>query len=44
MIVHRTWRIKDRLTTGSLLSRSKGVPSFEWHGVDIDAFAARLAE
>jgi hypothetical protein len=44
MIVHRTWRIKDRLTTGSLLSRSKGVPSFEWHGVDIDALPRRLAE
>jgi hypothetical protein len=44
MIVHRTWRIKDRLATGSLLSRSRGVPGFEWQGVAIDALPRRLAE
>jgi hypothetical protein len=44
LIVHRTWRIKDRLATGSLLSRSRGVPGFEWQGVDIDALPRHLAE
>jgi hypothetical protein len=44
MIVHRTWRLKDRLATGSLLSRSRGVPGFEWQGIDIDALPRRLAE
>jgi antitoxin component YwqK of YwqJK toxin-antitoxin module len=43
-IVQRTWRIKDRLSTGSLLSRSQGVPGFEWQGVDIDALPRPLAE
>jgi hypothetical protein len=36
LIVRRTWRIKDRIATGSLVSRSQGVPSFEWQGVDVD--------
>jgi hypothetical protein len=44
LIVHRTWRIKDRLSTGSLLSRSRGIPGFEWQGVDIDELPRRLAE
>ena len=43
-IVHRTWRIKDRLATGALLSRSRGIPGFEWQGVDIDTLPRRLAE
>jgi hypothetical protein len=43
-IVHRTWRMKDRLSTGSLLSRSRGVPGFDWQGVDIDALPRPLAE
>jgi hypothetical protein len=44
MIVRRTWRIKDRLASGSLISRSQGVPGFEWQGVDIDALPRHLAE
>lgn len=44
LIVHRTWRIKDRLATGSLLSRSRGIPGFDWQGVDIDELPRRLAE
>jgi len=36
MIVRRTWRIKDRIATGSLLARSQGVPGFAWQGVDVD--------
>jgi hypothetical protein len=43
-IVHRTWRIKDRLATGALLSRSRGIPGFDWQGVDIDTLPRRLAE
>lgn len=43
-IVHRTWRIKDRLGTGSLLSRSRGIPGFEWQGIDIDALPRPLTE
>ena len=44
MIVHRTWRIKDRLATGALLSRSQGIPGFDWQGVDIDELPRQLAE
>jgi len=44
MIVRRTWRIKDRLATGSLISRSQNVPGFEWKGLDIDALPRHLAE
>jgi antitoxin component YwqK of YwqJK toxin-antitoxin module len=43
-VVHRTWRIKDRLSTGGLLSRSRGVPGFHWQGTDIDALPRPLAE
>jgi hypothetical protein len=42
--VRRTWRIKDRLTSGSLISRSQGVPGFEWQGVDIDELPRHLVE
>jgi len=42
--VRRTWRLKDRLTSGSLISRSQGVPGFEWQGVDIDALPRHLVE
>jgi len=44
MFVQRTWRLKDRLTSGSLVARSQGVPGFEWQGVDIDALPRHLAE
>jgi hypothetical protein len=44
LFVRRTWRIKDRLGSGSLISRSQGVPGFEWQGVDIDALPRHLAE
>jgi antitoxin component YwqK of YwqJK toxin-antitoxin module len=44
MIVRRTWRIKDRLTTGSLVSRSQGVPGFDWQGVDVDELPQHFAE
>jgi hypothetical protein len=44
LFVRRTWRIKDRLVSGSLVSRSQGVPGFEWQGVDIDELPRHLAE
>ena len=44
MIVRRTWRIKDRLASGSLIARSQGVPGFEWQGIDIDELPRHLAE
>ena len=44
MFVRRTWRIKDRLASGSLIARSQGVPGFEWQGIDIDELPRHLAE
>ena len=44
MVVRRTWRIKDRLASGSLIARSQGVPGFEWQGIDIDELPRHLAE
>jgi hypothetical protein len=44
MFVRRTWRIKDRLVSGSLVSRSQGVPGFIWQDVDIDELPRHLAE
>jgi antitoxin component YwqK of YwqJK toxin-antitoxin module len=44
LVVRRTWRIKDRLTSGGLISRSQGVPGFDWQGVDIDALPRHIAQ
>jgi hypothetical protein len=44
LFVRRTWRIKDRLTSGGLIARSQGVPGFDWQGVDIDVLPRHLAE
>ena len=44
MFVRRTWRIKDRLTTGGLVARSQGVPGWTWQGIDIDELPRHLAE
>ena len=44
MFVRRTWRIKDRLTTGGLVARSQGVPGFAWQGIDIDELPRHLTE
>src|SRR5438128_919299 len=44
MFVRRTWRIKDRLASGSLISRSQGLPGFDWQDVDIDALPRHLVE
>jgi antitoxin component YwqK of YwqJK toxin-antitoxin module len=43
-VVQRTWRIKDRLSSGGLIGRAQGVPGFEWQGVDIDALPRHLVE
>src|SRR5207244_1714566 len=44
MAVRRCWRARDRLATGGLLARSRGVPGFAWLGMDIDAMPTYLAE
>ena len=44
MFVRRTWRIKDRLTTGGLVARSQGVPGFAWQGIDVDELPRHLTE
>jgi hypothetical protein len=44
MFVRRTWRLKDRLVSGSLVSRAQGLPGFTWQGVDIDDLPRHLAE
>ena len=44
MFVRRTWRIKDRLTTGGLVARSQGVPGWAWQGIDIDELPRHLTE
>jgi hypothetical protein len=36
MIVKRHWRAQDRSRTGGLLALTKGVPGFEWQGLQID--------
>jgi hypothetical protein len=36
MIVKRHWRAQDRSRTSGLLALTKGVPGFEWQGIDID--------
>jgi hypothetical protein len=43
-IVTRCWRAQDRLTTGGLLARAKGVPGFPWEGQDIDQLPRQLAQ
>jgi hypothetical protein len=43
-VVTRCWRAKDRLSTGGLVSRARGVPGFDWQGTDIDALPSYLAE
>ena len=43
-IVTRCWRAQDRLTTGGLLARAKGIPGFSWEGRDVDALPRQLAQ
>jgi len=42
LIVSRHWRARDRLNTRGLLALTKGVPGFEWAGVDIDALPGHV--
>ena len=45
MIVHRTWRHQGPARVrGACCRVRRGVPGFEWQGVDIDALPRRLAE
>jgi antitoxin component YwqK of YwqJK toxin-antitoxin module len=41
--IERRFRARDRLTTGGLVSRTRGVPGFEWEGVHIDAMDSIFA-
>ena len=44
MAIERTWRCRDKLTSGGLVAMSKGVPGFEWEGMHIDAMPRVLVE
>jgi hypothetical protein len=42
MIVKRHWRAQDRLKTGGLLALTKGVPGFDWEGMEIDVVPSHV--
>ena len=42
--ITRCYRLEDTLATGGLRSRTAGVPSFLWHGVDVDQLSRPVAE
>ena len=42
--IERTWRCRDKLTSGGLLAMTRGVPGFEWEGIAIDEMPRVLAE
>jgi len=44
MSVERTWRCRDKLTSGGLVAMSKGVPGFVWEGLEIDLMPRVIAE
>ncbi|MDZ4695340.1 MAG: hypothetical protein SGI86_09320 [Deltaproteobacteria bacterium] len=44
LAIARAWRANDVLVTGGLRARTKGIPSFEWRGHDIDSLPRTLAE
>jgi antitoxin component YwqK of YwqJK toxin-antitoxin module len=44
MAVERTWRCRDKLTSGGLVAMTKGVPGFEWEGIHIDLMPRILVE
>jgi hypothetical protein len=44
MSIERTWRCRDKLTSGGLVAMTRGVPGFEWEGMAIDAMPRVLAE
>jgi hypothetical protein len=42
--MQRYFRVHDQLRTGGLISRSRGIPSFEWEGLSVELLSGRLAE
>ena len=44
MSIERTWRCRDKLTSGGLVAMTRGVPGFEWEGMAIDEMPHALAE
>jgi hypothetical protein len=44
MSIERTWRCRDKLTSGGLVAMTRGVPGFEWEGMAIDTMPRVLAE
>ena len=44
MSIERTWRCRDKLTSGGLVAMTRGVPGFEWEGMAIDTMPRALAE
>jgi hypothetical protein len=44
MSIERTWRCRDKLTSGGLVAMTRGVPGFEWEAMAIDEMPRVLAE
>ncbi len=44
MSVERTWRCRDKLSTGGLRALTQRLPGFEWEGMEIDEMPGVLAE
>jgi hypothetical protein len=44
MSIERTWRCRDKLTSGGLIAMTRGVPGFDWEGIAIDEMPRVLAE
>jgi hypothetical protein len=42
--MQRVFRIRDQLSTGGLISRARGVPSFVWDGLDVSTLSSRFSE
>ena len=42
--MQRYYRVRDQLSTGGLVSRARGVPSFVWDGLDVAMLSSRFAE
>jgi MORN repeat variant len=44
MSVERTWRCRDKLTTGGLRALTQGLPGFTWEGFEIELLPTVLAQ
>jgi hypothetical protein len=44
MSVERTWRCRDKLTTGGLRAITQGLPGFTWEGFEVDLLPSVLAQ